>query len=64
MKAEGAKKLGMKNPNGKNHWFEHPDGHPDAGQPGVPEHHNSGHIHSINTKGEKFFYMVTFYEIT
>lgn len=48
MKAAGGTKLGMENPNGKNKWFEHPDGHPDAGLPGVPAHHGGGHVHSIN----------------
>ncbi|MBS9425809.1 hypothetical protein [Photorhabdus caribbeanensis] len=51
MKAEGGKKLGRRNPNGKNSWFEHPDGHPDAGQPGIPEHHSGGHIHAVDPKG-------------
>lgn len=40
----------------KNKWFEHPDGHPDAGQPGVPKHHESGHIHSVNPKGEEVIF--------
>ena len=53
MKSEGGKKLGMENPKGKNEWFEHPDGHPDAGQPGIPAHHSSGHIHTISPKGIK-----------
>ncbi|WP_084935436.1 RHS repeat-associated core domain-containing protein [Pantoea rwandensis] len=53
MKSEGGKKLGMENPKGKNEWFEHPDGHPDAGQPGIPAHHSSGHIHAISPKGIK-----------
>jgi RHS repeat-associated protein len=56
MKANGGKKLGMENPNGKNYWFEHPDGHPDAGQPNIPKHHDSGHIHSVDSNGvEKIF---------
>ncbi|SCZ74349.1 RHS repeat domain-containing protein, partial [Photorhabdus luminescens] len=56
MKAEGGKKLGRRNPNGKNNWFEHPDGHPDAGQPGIPEHHSGGHIHAVDPKGvERIF---------
>ena len=53
MKAGGGKKLGMTNPNGKNKWVEHPDGHPDAGQPNIPSHHYSGHVHSINPQGEE-----------
>ena len=52
-KSNNGKKLGRRNSNGKNEWFEHPDGHPDAGQEGIPEHHSSGHIHSTNTKGEE-----------
>ncbi len=52
MKGKGAKKLGQRNPNGKNQWMEHPDGHPDAGQPNVPKHHDSGHVHSTNRKGD------------
>ena len=57
MKADGATKLGRKNANGKNYWFEHPDGHPDAGQPGIPKHHDSGHIHSVNSKGEEVVFI-------
>ena len=57
MKADGAKKLGRENPNGKNYWFEHPDGHPDAGLPGIPEHHGSGHIHAVNLKGEEMIFI-------
>ncbi|MGG7670775.1 hypothetical protein ACQ4OC_19350, partial [Yersinia sp. J1] len=56
MKADGAQKLGRRNPNGKNQWFEHPDGHPDAGMPNIPKHHDSAHIHSINTKGEEVIF--------
>ncbi|MBN6075087.1 hypothetical protein HYE60_07500 [Aggregatibacter actinomycetemcomitans] len=37
----------------KNYWMEHPDGHPDAGQPGIPAHHGSPHIHAVNSKGEE-----------
>ncbi len=51
MKADGAQKLGRRNPHGKNKWFEHPDGHPDAGQLGIPEHHAEGHIHAVEPKG-------------
>ena len=53
MKANGGQSLGRRsrrNPNGKNHWFEHPDGHPDAGQTGIPEHHSNGHVHAIDPK--------------
>ena len=50
---EAPTKLGAENPSGKNKWFEHPDGHPDAGQVGIPSHHNSGHIHAVNAKGEE-----------
>jgi len=56
MKADGAKKLGRENPNGKNYWFEHPDGHPDAGLPDIPKHHGSGHIHAVNPKGEEMIF--------
>ena len=37
--------------------MEHPDGHSDAGNPGIPEYHGRGHIHSINTKGEHIVYI-------
>ena len=37
--------------------MEHPDGHSDAGNPGIPEYHGRGHIHSINIKGEHFIYI-------
>ena len=53
MKRFGARILGRRNPKGKNQWVEHPDGHPDAGLPGVPKHHSNGHIHSTNSKGNK-----------
>ncbi|TGD03849.1 hypothetical protein C9F06_17060 [Salmonella enterica subsp. enterica serovar Wilhelmsburg] len=56
MKAEGGQSLGRRNPNGKNQWFEHPDGHPDAGQPGIPEHHSGGHIHAIDPKGNEVIF--------
>jgi RHS repeat-associated protein len=56
MKADGAQKLGRSNPNGKNQWFEHTDGHPDSGLPDIPKHHDSGHIHSTNTKGEEVIF--------
>jgi hypothetical protein len=52
MKSAGAKSLGQKQTKGKNYWFEHPDGHADAGSPEVPKHHDSRHIHSVNSKGE------------
>lgn len=51
MKANGKQSLGRRNPNGKNHWFEHPNGHPDAGQTVIPEHHSSGHVHAVDPKG-------------
>ena len=57
MKSNGATKLGQENPRGKNHWFEHPDGHPDAGQPGIPEHHGSGHVHAVSPKGDKAIFV-------
>nr|WP_237712659.1 RHS repeat-associated core domain-containing protein [Dickeya zeae] len=57
MKSSGATKLGRENPQGKNYWFEHPDGHPDAGQPNIPEHHGSGHVHAVNPKGEKVIFV-------
>ncbi|WP_276529609.1 RHS repeat domain-containing protein, partial [Lelliottia aquatilis] len=53
MKSEGGKKLGRRNPTGKNEWFEHPDGHPDAGQSGIPDYHSDGHIHAIDPKGNE-----------
>ncbi|RJT45018.1 RHS repeat-associated core domain-containing protein, partial [Rahnella woolbedingensis] len=57
MKADGAQKLGRRNPNGKNSRFEHPDGHPaDAGKPDIPDHHSNGHVHAINTKGEEVIF--------
>ncbi|EAB9928857.1 hypothetical protein D7O28_22680, partial [Salmonella enterica subsp. enterica] len=56
MKAEGGQSLGRRNPNGKNQWFEHPDGHPDAGQSGIPEHHSGGHIHAIDPKGNEVIF--------
>ena len=56
MKSAGVENLGRKNPKGKNYWFEHPDPHPDAGSPGVPKHHESGHIHSVNSKGEEIIF--------
>ncbi len=52
MKENGATNLGSRNPKGKNQWMDHPDGHPDAGMKSVPNHHNSGHIHSTNSKGQ------------
>jgi len=45
--------LGRSNPKGKNSWFEHPDGHPDAKSPNIPAHHGEGHVHSVNPKGEE-----------
>jgi len=56
MKANGGQSLGRRNPNGKNHWFEHPDGHPDAGQTGIPEHHSNGHVHAIDPKGNEVIF--------
>ena len=56
MKQRGATSLGRSNKYGKNKWMEHPDGHPDAGAPGVPEHHSSGHIHSTNANGEEIIF--------
>ena len=57
-KSRGVKSLGAKNShNTSNYWMEHPDGHSDAGNPGIPEYHGRGHIHSINTKGEHFIYI-------
>ena len=57
-KSKGVKSLGAKNGhNHTNYWMEHPDGHSDAGNPGIPEHHGRGHIHSINTKGEHIVYI-------
>lgn len=56
MKANGGQSLGRRNPNGKNQWFEHPDGHPDAGQAGIPEHHSGGHIHAIDPKGNEVIF--------
>jgi RHS repeat-associated protein len=53
MKAEGGKTLGRRNPAGKNEWFEHPDGHPDAGQLGIPDYHSGGHIHAIDPHGNE-----------
>ncbi|WP_268801098.1 RHS repeat-associated core domain-containing protein [Pseudomonas huanghezhanensis] len=53
MKSRGAKVTGRKYlPDGRS-YSEHPDAHPDAGQPGIPKHHDSGHIHAINSKGEE-----------
>lgn len=56
MNAEGVQSLGRRNPNGKNQWLKHPDGHPDAGQPGIPEHHSGGHIHAIVPKGNEVIF--------
>ena len=50
MKERGAKSLGRKNPNGLNKFEEHPDGHPKSS--GDAPHHDNGHFHSINPKGE------------
>lgn len=33
-----------KNPNGKNQWMEYPD----AGEVGIPEHHDTGHVHATH----------------
>lgn len=46
----------MKKTFGKNSWFEHTDGHPDAGLPNIPKHHDSGHIHTISPNGEKIIF--------
>ncbi|MCD8406238.1 hypothetical protein LNI91_11875, partial [Tenacibaculum dicentrarchi] len=51
MKADGATNVGNRNPNGRNQWMEHPDKHPDAGEPNVPAHHSQGHVHATNKKG-------------
>jgi hypothetical protein len=57
MMAVGTTKLGRRNAlPGKNYYFEHTDGHPDAGQPGIPKHHDSGHIHAVNPKGEEIVF--------
>ena len=57
-KSKGVKSLGAENShNRSNCWMEHPDGHSDAGNPGIPEYHGRGHIHSINTKGEHIVYI-------
>jgi RHS repeat-associated protein len=40
-------------PGDQRHWEDHMDGHPDAGQPGVPAHHGEPHIHSVNARGEE-----------
>ncbi len=53
MKAGGATTIGQRNPNGKNEWMEHPDGHPDMIGAGHPSHHANGHVHATNSKGEK-----------
>ncbi len=39
--------------NENNNYRNDPDGHPDAGEEGVPEHHGQGHYHSENAKSEK-----------
>jgi RHS repeat-associated protein len=57
MKARGTKKLGRRLPHpDKNEYFEHPDGHPDAGEPNIPKYHDSGHIHAVSPKGEKIVF--------
>lgn len=54
MKENGANSLGRKNPNGKNYYMEHPDGH--NSNSGKASHHNSGHFHSTNANGETKIY--------
>lgn len=58
MKKNGAKRLGRKMEKGRgvNEWMEHPDGHPDAGQDGIPEHHGGGHVHATSPQGVKIVY--------
>jgi len=56
MKYRGARSVGRKHTDKGVSYFEHPDGHPDAGMPGMPKHHNSGHIHAIDAKGEKIVF--------
>ena len=57
-KSKGVKSLGARNgQNPSNYWMEHPDGHIDAGNPGIPEHHGRGHLHSVNTEGEHIVYI-------
>lgn len=56
MKSKKATKLGREYKYGPNKWFEHPDGHPDAGLPNIPKHHDSGHVHSVNSKGEEVIF--------
>jgi hypothetical protein len=56
MKNRGARSLGREHKSGKEYYFEHPDGHPDAGRPGVDEHHDSGHVHAVNSKGKKIVF--------
>jgi RHS repeat-associated protein len=56
MKENGATSIGAKkkgSEKGKSEWMDHPDGHPDAGKPGVPKYHGQGHIHSANSKGQQ-----------
>ena len=50
---QGGGNLGRRNPIGKEKIFDHPDGHPDAGQPGVPSHHDHPHVHATNRIGEE-----------
>lgn len=52
MKSKGATKLGREYRYGSNKWFEHPD----AGLPNIPKYHDSGHVHSVNSKGEKVIF--------
>lgn len=52
MKSRGARSLGRGRVKAE-HVFEHPDGHPDAGLPGIPKHHDAAHIHAVNSKGEE-----------
>ena len=56
MKENGATSIGAKkkgSEKGKSEWMDHPDGHPDAGKPGVPKHHGQGHVHATNSKGQE-----------
>lgn len=57
MRYRNAESLGARNPKGKNYWMEHPGGHPDAGLPGVPKHHEGGHVHSVNNAGEEIVFI-------
>ncbi|WP_110948405.1 RHS repeat-associated core domain-containing protein [Pseudomonas bohemica] len=56
MKLRGARSVGREHKDKGVSYFEHPDGHPDAGKPGIPKHHESGHIHAVNSKGEQIVF--------